>query len=335
MGDLVHLVLVATFTWATVLLVGCSGPLRSVEPDELTSSSASVVENAPTPSVDPSQSTNVPSPSPSTEDLALPVRQIDADDLVTGLPTPRQLSQVQGSPWKEVSTFNINGIESPLPQWANNAPLTQKQRSMAYYEQPRAVLPERCAATAFITSTSLIPPWTKANYTHAVAVSVRVNQLRFEPSGRNKVMLWATFAYAMPPGAAYEWASNGMNMIERCKEFRVVSRQGNVSNRTVELVKSARSAEAWIQVSPSGTYSDGLVRYRIMEPIGNVLYIVDLYMSNPDQAAIQRAGKLYNSLAGGLADIQGVVRNDIDLRSTDRFRPNPSVVTQILPQPDA
>lgn len=287
--------------------------------------SESSSENSPAPS--PSTATTTPGEPETTpsvpefvEVIPEPVK-LTADDLVTGMPTNKQMSMIQGFRFVEEDTW-VGGGEGP--EWANDAPLTKEQRSQLRLGQVRRTNPDQCMLASSLEGYGISQELSNQEAITAAAYSKRLNNYRYVK--RNSVATWQTVAFVLPPGQSNIWADNNANLFMKCLKFTVVKKNGDIERVNITEFhppgKSVyTSAQAYVfvaKVSPQDrTY------FQIVEAIGDVYYktLIDVYSNEKDTLA--RASKAYNVLADNIAEVAQVARGPLDFNKLIPFTPDP------------
>jgi len=148
--------LVAGIVSLGLLVSACGGDSESGSENPSASSPSSA-------STTPGETGATPSEPEIVEVVPEPV-VLTADDLVTGMPTNKQMSMVQG--FRFVENDDWVGEDDEGPEWANNAPLTKEQRSMLGLGQVRRVMPEQCMLVSMGAGNGLSQMRSLPRHTH-------------------------------------------------------------------------------------------------------------------------------------------------------------------------
>ncbi|CAB4860196.1 unannotated protein [freshwater metagenome] len=247
-----------------------------------------------------------PSPSPSVESLT-------ADDLALVMPSIRQMTKVQGSTFK---------AEPDFPNWTNSVPLPRAQAGNIRFGENRAVLPARCSSVTVLNGNGFLWDDAKAPFVTAASFSNRRNTNQF--LGNDRLYVWQSVAYVMQPGAAAQWVVNAAARRDGCKEYRTISRSGDVEDASWSKSKAVRSGNLIASRGiPSGSQP---VEMFMMEAIGDVLTTTYL---QADKDLLLRASEVYNTMADALAKRQGVTRPPVDLASMKSDQSDPATYAEI------
>ena len=142
----------------------------------------------------------VPSSSPSPKPLPRPskppgsgLKELTADDLIDGFVSVKQLTKVQGFPFKE---------ESGFPIWTQSVPLDEEHASQISFGYNRATKPAVWGAVSDIAATGFLMDQANTPLITAAAFSNSVNTYQYF---RDQVFVWQTIAYLMEDGMAARW----------------------------------------------------------------------------------------------------------------------------------
>lgn len=277
---------------------------------------------APSPSISsttPDEPDTTPSAPEIVEVIPEPIK-LTADDLVTGMPTNKQMSMIQGFRFVENDNW-VGGVDEG-PQWANNAPLTKEQRSQLELGQVRRTKPEQCMLVSFLTGDGISQELSNQDAITAAAFSKRSNKY-FK---RNILSHWQTIALVLPPGQSTIWVDNIANLFMKCRKFTAIKKSGDI--RRVDLTQYYpvgktiyTSAQAYI-IDTKLPQKDRTY-FLIVEAIGDVYYHSTIIVFSNDKKTLARAAKAYNVLADNIAEVAQVTRGPVDFNDLVPFTPDP------------
>jgi hypothetical protein len=282
-------------------------------------------ENSPAPipstsTTTPGEPETAPSVPEIVEMIPEPVK-LTADDLVTGMPTNKQMSMIQGFRFVEEDTW-VGGGEGP--EWANDAPLTKEQRSQLGLGKVRRTKPEQCMLVSSFEGFGISQELSNQDAITAAAYSKRLNDYQYLKS--NLVGVWQSIAFVLPPGQSKIWADDTANLFIKCLKFTVVKNNGDIErvNSTAyypagkSIFTSAKAYVIVAKVSPQDRKY-----FQIVEAIGDVYYktLIDVYSN--EKKTLARAAKAYNVLADNIAEVAQVTREPVDFNKLVPFTPDP------------
>lgn len=266
-----------------------------------------------------------PSPEPTPEPTPSSFR-LTADQLVSGLPSNRQMSKIQGYKFKESDDWVGDADEGP--EWSNSAPLTKKQKKQMRFGNVASVRPENCVLNAGFHGYGWPVKLSNSDVMKAVAFSARDNDNPFY--GKDKVRRWETVAYVLPPGEAQLWADDIANMTYKCRKYSYRDSEGNLERVNLRRLYPKgesifMSGSAYVLIADPDTGGNPVFFASMWEPLGDTLYITYVTLYTGDESVIGRASDVYNVLADNLADEAGVEREPVDLNGLTPFTPNPEL----------
>jgi len=305
--------LVAGIVSLGLLVSACGGDSESGSENPSASSPSSA-------STTPGETGATPSEPEIVEVVPEPV-VLTADDLVTGMPTNKQMSMVQG--FRFVENDDWVGEDDEGPEWANNAPLTKEQRSMLGLGQVRRVMPEQCMLVSMGAGNGLSQELSNQDAITAAAYSYRANDYRYFKN--NLVWAWQTVAYVLPPGQSTIWVDNISNLFMKCRKYTAIKKNGDIER--VNLTENYpagktmyTSGQAYVMKYDSRQDRTIL---RMFEAIGDVIYFTKLTVFSSDKDTLARAAKAYNVLADNIAEVAQVTREPVDFNNLVPFTPDP------------
>lgn len=270
----------------------------------------------------PNDPTAVPS-IPEAEEVVPDPVELTADDLVSGMPTNKQMSMIQGYRFEESDNWVDDDEEGP--EWTNNAPLTKEQRFQLNLGKIRRTKPEQCMLVAFVTGDGISQELSNPDAITAAAYSKRANDYRSYK--RNLVLDWTTVALVLKPGQATVWADNIANLFQKCRKFTAVKKNGDIER--VDLTEyypadksTYASGQAYVIKAELNTPKP--VSYlTVLESIGNVFYETSISLCSDEKATLARVSKAYNVLADNVAEAAQVTREDVNFNDLTPFVPDP------------
>lgn len=280
-------------------------------------------ENRPaSPSPDP---TVTPNPEPT-------VIEIRADDLVSALPTNKQMSKIQGFKFKENTNWANEADEGP--QWVSATPLSQRQSDQILLGTFRSVQPKRCAPLGVIEAWGIPARWATPDTVQAVGYSKRLNSER--ALKENLMLEWNQVIYVMDEGRAQEFSENARNLWSKCATVRSIGPEGDIvvnDHRAIaEITESFTSGNAFVTTrTDKWRASNNAEVFVVLEAVGRALVASLIVLVLPDEDGIARAGEVLNNLSNRLAVLQDIERSPVDLLNLVPFTPQPNGVAPPSP----